>query len=942
MGMRGEEANGWADDDNGVHPPVRADQRAVMRAAGPSAPWTFAHPRRPQASSAVPHVGRGPASSDDGGGQRRGGTHVMSEVDGWRGRKRGNWGGCQAAGPKGQFWSRIGHPPEMGKDPERDMELRSETDRGVTGWNCGRRLYERIEQSVLAQPPALPLVLPDIHYYPDAASYSSDTAPQYHIAPSSDPHLLHNPGARPRAAYLIHQDLSSLVIPDDPKHHDSAHNSLDPLDAQEDRERRERERREEYEREDSVDRRTLSHSPNLLPHNSSSPNTATLSPPLSSPASAHSQSYSVHPNYDHRQQSYFDDDTAGHNGTSTMYNAHHMAPHNRATQPPTLPSIFTGLNHQHGHLQSVAPGPYSASPLSSPTEPDYQSSSGARSAYARYNFPPLPAGAGIDRRMSEPAIRSMYHQSAAAANQMQSAVGHLPAANANTYSPSSSSIGYGHERISSGSSSGGGPAGWMNLKIDDTSGRGDMNGPFYGRHQDDSVEHIDLKPISPTQGRDEEEDTDDEDGKDEHDGERRDGYGDRKDKKTYSFVSLPGNAVKKRPRRRYDEIERLYQCNFPNCTKAYGTLNHLNAHVTMQKHGTKRSPGEFKELRKQWRQAKKEAEEADRQRERHELARAQAVAHAHAHAHHTAHHGLAHPSHPHLSPHHPQHAPHHLSQLHHISPTQSHHLPNSYGHSVLGHVASVPISIQHQQQMNQQQLLMNRHAITAADGEFLPSHQSPDGYNGMSQSLQYPSPAPYLREGAYPRSAPSDTFSTRLGGEYRDGYATYGNGRSPPALYGTSGVIRGQRRRVSTIHSPYPDPHGSGYGYGSVEQQPPRYNNGTSNEDASADQLVDMYRSQTQTHRSNDTPTHPSQLTGPGWPPHQSQSSGHTPQQQHIPSSHHTPEHVHQQDDEPLLTSHVSLGSNRLPPDSTLLTPLPGYEPDAEHSAAWNTGSGDF
>ncbi|KAL6307267.1 hypothetical protein BKA93DRAFT_707368, partial [Sparassis latifolia] len=78
--------------------------------------------------------------------------------------------------------------------------------------------------------------------------------------------------------------------------------------------------------------------------------------------------------------------------------------------------------------------------------------------------------------------------------------------------------------------------------------------------------------------------------------------------KTYSFVALPGNAVKKRPRRRYDEIERLYQCSWPNCTKAYGTLNHLNAHVTMQKHGPKRSPGEFKELRKQWRQQKKEAD----------------------------------------------------------------------------------------------------------------------------------------------------------------------------------------------------------------------------------------------------------------------------------------------------------------------------------------------
>jgi len=112
--------------------------------------------------------------------------------------------------------------------------------------------------------------------------------------------------------------------------------------------------------------------------------------------------------------------------------------------------------------------------------------------------------------------------------------------------------------------------------------------------------------------------------------------------KQYSFVSLPGNAVKKRPRRRYDEIERLYQCNWPNCTKAYGTLNHLNAHVTMQKHGSKRSPNgksfihriffigpkilsssalgsiadkpfrssEFKELRKQWRKAKKEEADA--------------------------------------------------------------------------------------------------------------------------------------------------------------------------------------------------------------------------------------------------------------------------------------------------------------------------------------------
>lgn len=60
--------------------------------------------------------------------------------------------------------------------------------------------------------------------------------------------------------------------------------------------------------------------------------------------------------------------------------------------------------------------------------------------------------------------------------------------------------------------------------------------------------------------------------------------------KTYSFNSLPGNAVRKRQRRRFDENERLYACNFPACTKAYETLNHLNAHINMQKHGQKRHP----------------------------------------------------------------------------------------------------------------------------------------------------------------------------------------------------------------------------------------------------------------------------------------------------------------------------------------------------------------
>ncbi|KAI4162810.1 MAG: hypothetical protein LQ342_003527 [Letrouitia transgressa] len=87
----------------------------------------------------------------------------------------------------------------------------------------------------------------------------------------------------------------------------------------------------------------------------------------------------------------------------------------------------------------------------------------------------------------------------------------------------------------------------------------------------------------------------------------------------YSFVPIPGAQQHKRPRRRYEEIERMYKCGWQGCEKAYGTLNHLNAHVTMQSHGQKRTPEEFKEIRKEWKARKKEEEaqrksEEDRQR----------------------------------------------------------------------------------------------------------------------------------------------------------------------------------------------------------------------------------------------------------------------------------------------------------------------------------------
>ncbi|KAI5292919.1 hypothetical protein KEM52_005967 [Ascosphaera acerosa] len=79
----------------------------------------------------------------------------------------------------------------------------------------------------------------------------------------------------------------------------------------------------------------------------------------------------------------------------------------------------------------------------------------------------------------------------------------------------------------------------------------------------------------------------------------------------YSFVPIPGTQQHKRPRRRYEEIERIYKCGWHGCEKAYGTLNHLNAHVTMQSHGPKRVPEEFKEIRREWKARKKE-EEAQR------------------------------------------------------------------------------------------------------------------------------------------------------------------------------------------------------------------------------------------------------------------------------------------------------------------------------------------
>jgi hypothetical protein len=54
-------------------------------------------------------------------------------------------------------------------------------------------------------------------------------------------------------------------------------------------------------------------------------------------------------------------------------------------------------------------------------------------------------------------------------------------------------------------------------------------------------------------------------------------------------MSMPTHRTR-RPRRRADEVERLYKCTWNGCEKSYGTLSHLNDHVRLQRHGNKREP----------------------------------------------------------------------------------------------------------------------------------------------------------------------------------------------------------------------------------------------------------------------------------------------------------------------------------------------------------------
>lgn len=64
-----------------------------------------------------------------------------------------------------------------------------------------------------------------------------------------------------------------------------------------------------------------------------------------------------------------------------------------------------------------------------------------------------------------------------------------------------------------------------------------------------------------------------------------------------NMVGFPYFGQKNRRfRRRYHQIYRKYKCHHPNCTKSYGSLNHLNTHIVTKNHGHRLSKAEFRSL----------------------------------------------------------------------------------------------------------------------------------------------------------------------------------------------------------------------------------------------------------------------------------------------------------------------------------------------------------
>jgi hypothetical protein len=80
-------------------------------------------------------------------------------------------------------------------------------------------------------------------------------------------------------------------------------------------------------------------------------------------------------------------------------------------------------------------------------------------------------------------------------------------------------------------------------------------------------------------------------------------------------VSQISPGLTTRPRRRYHEVDRSkYICNWNGCQKAYGTISHLNMHVNLKKHGSKRLPSQFNKssMNRKKRRVRHDEKEEDR------------------------------------------------------------------------------------------------------------------------------------------------------------------------------------------------------------------------------------------------------------------------------------------------------------------------------------------
>lgn len=184
----------------------------------------------------------------------------------------------------------------------------------------------------------------------------------------------------------------------------------------------------------------------------------------------------------------------------------------------------------------------------------------------------------------------------------------------------------------------------------------------------------------------------------------------------YSFVPAPNNQQNKRPRRRYEEIERIYDCNFPGCTKAYGTLNHLNAHVAMQNHGKKRTPEEFKETRRLWKLKKKQQMKEQAIKQEQHGASGSYSHHHHQQQQHLG--SMAHSSNPHSQPHH--------GQTQHAHELQNHAHQSIPGSSMDGSSVAV---------------------VPGSEGQYYSGAAYPVGYSGQTEQSFDPSGSSYYTKG---------------------------------------------------------------------------------------------------------------------------------------------------------------------------------------------------